>query len=359
MSEKPAAFVFVLLGVTLAGCGGAAVETVETTAAVPVTVEVARVETLHGTVNVTGVVVPAPGGDLTVSAPGPARIAELSKAEGDPVREGDVLVRFDMPALAADLAARRAEVAQATARLDTARAAVVRLSSLVERGVAAQREVDEAKRDQAEVEAALLQAQSGATAALALAERAVVRATFTGVVAARWHSQGDFVESANDPVLRVIDARALQVKAAVPVAELSRVAVGRTGRVTGPGGGAGEPVRVIARPAQVDAGRTTADVRLAFVSPTHLPAGAAVDVEIIAEARPKVVVVPAAAIVREGDEAFVMIAGADDKAKRRPVKLGLAAGGLVEVTSGVAAGDRVIVRGQDGLPDGAHVTVAK
>jgi len=37
--------------------------------------------------------------------------------------------------------------------------------------------------------------------------------------------------------------------------------------------------------------------------------------------------------------------------------VGLVTKGLVQVTSGIKAGDKVIVRGQDGLPEGAGVTV--
>ena len=37
--------------------------------------------------------------------------------------------------------------------------------------------------------------------------------------------------------------------------------------------------------------------------------------------------------------------------------LGLADAGHVEVKSGIAAGDKVIVTGQNGLPDGAAVSV--
>jgi multidrug efflux pump subunit AcrA (membrane-fusion protein) len=39
------------------------------------------------------------------------------------------------------------------------------------------------------------------------------------------------------------------------------------------------------------------------------------------------------------------------------VATGLSTPTLVEVTTGLKAGDRVIVRGQDGLPEGAAITV--
>ena len=64
-------------------------------------------------------------------------------------------------------------------------------------------------------------------AAVALSDRAVVRAPFAGVVAQRFHNPGDLVEAAaSDPVLKVINPSQLQVVAAVPASELSRVVVG-------------------------------------------------------------------------------------------------------------------------------------
>jgi hypothetical protein len=60
--------------------------------------------------------------------------------------------------------------------------------------------------------------------------------------------------------------------------------------------------------------------------------------------------------VREGEETAVFVVSGD-KAQRKPVTLGLADAGHVEVKSGIAAGDKVIVTGQNGLPDGAAVSV--
>jgi RND family efflux transporter MFP subunit len=343
-----------------AGCSSPAVETVATTEAVPVTVEAARVDTLTSVIAVTGSVVPAPGADWIITAPGPARIAELPKAEGAAVREGDLLVRFDIPTLPADLAAKRAEVAQATARLELAKASVTRTTALLAQGVGPGRDVDEAKQQQADAEAALAQAQSAVSAAMALSDRAIVLARFAGVVAKRWHNPGDLVDaSTTDPILRIINPRQLQVVAAVPVAELSRVVLGHTARIIGPAGGPGEPATVVSTPAQIDPTSVTADVRLAFSAPTRLASGTGVQLEILADEHPKALVVPTAAIVHDGDETFVMVAGTDNKAHKHPVVVGLATHDLTEVTSGVKAGDLVIVRGQDGLPDGGTITVVK
>jgi multidrug efflux pump subunit AcrA (membrane-fusion protein) len=62
--------------------------------------------------------------------------------------------------------------------------------------------------------------------------------------------------------------------------------------------------------------------------------------------------------VHDEGETFVMVAGPDNKAHSL-ISIGLTSGSEVEITSGLSAGDRVIVRGQDGLPEGATITIEK
>lgn len=340
-----------------AACGSPSVEQVETTAAVPVVTETAVVTDFSGKITAAGFVAAAPGAELIVVAPEGARIAEIPHAEGEAVKTGDVLVRFDMPGLASDVASRRAAVTQAAARVEAADANFTRLSGLLAQGVAAPREVEDAKRARSEAQADLEQARSGLDAATSLSNRAVVHATFPGVVSKRFHNPGDMVEaSASDPVLKVINPSQLQVVASVPVAELSRVVVGHTAVVREAGRDEDIAARVLTKPAEVDTSGT-GDVRLAFVKPPSLAAGTRVDVEIAGETHTQAIVIPAAALVTDEGELFVMVAGSDNKAHKYPVAVGLSTRTQVEITSGLHAGDRVIVRGQEELPEGAVVTV--
>jgi multidrug efflux pump subunit AcrA (membrane-fusion protein) len=71
-----------------------------------------------------------------------------------------------------------------------------------------------------------------------------------------------------------------------------------------------------------------------------------------------VVLVPAEAIVHDGDETAVYVA-AGNKAQRRPVMLGIIDKDHAEVLSGVKPGEQIITHGQAGLPDGAAITTAK
>ena len=342
-----------------AACGQRTPEEVESEAVVPVHTATAEKGTIRGVVHATGLVTPAPGAELQVIAPEAARIAEIRFGEGDPVRRGDVLVRFEIPGSAAEVERQAAEVQKAQAAVTNATANHTRARDLFARGVAARKEVEDAERQIADAQAALAQAEASRRAAETVATRSVVHATFDGLVAKRNHNPGDVVEaSAGDPVLRVIDPRRLEVVAAVPLTEVTRVVVGAAGRLAG--GSGGEPeigLKVVSRPSAVEPGTATVPVRLTFVRPTNLPAGAPVQVDIDAEKHTDVVVVPGSAIVREGNETAVFVAS-NGKAARRAVQTGLSDGMRIEILSGITAGDQVIDEGQAGLPDGAAIKVA-
>jgi RND family efflux transporter MFP subunit len=341
-------------------CRGKPEEETETTAAVPVRVELSRVGSIQAVVVAAGLVEPAPGADWTILAPQQARIAVITKAEGDRVRRGELLVRFDAPSLRSDVASRNAEQARARARLENARKAHARLSGLLERGIASHKEVEEAQKELQEAEAALREASETRAAAAEMASRATVFARFDGIVAHRWHNPGDIVEAvSSDPVLRVVDPSRLQVSASVPVADLPRAQPGRKARVQIPGAPAemAETARVLSRPAAVDATTGTATIRLALPPSTRLAAGTPVQVEIAAEEAKDVVLVPSAALVREENETLVYVVGPDKRAHRRAVLVGIVSASEAEIRSGVAASEPVVVRGQEDLPDGAAVTV--
>jgi RND family efflux transporter MFP subunit len=341
----------------LTACRSDTAEEVESETVVSVKTALATRGDIRAFIHATGVVTPAPGAELVVVAPEAARIAELPRATGDRVRRGDLLVRFEIPTAAAEVQRQQAEVGRALASLENAKAAQARATALFERGVAARREVEDSNRAVADAEAALTQARASLAASDALANRAIVRATFDGVIARRLHNPGDLVEpTVSDPVLRVVDPRRLEVVASVPVTDATRVEVGASARLVGVGTqGSVADLKVASGPAEVEPGTAAVPVRLRFAGPADLPAGAPVQVDIGAEFHRNVVLVPAAAVVREGEETFVFVAAAG-KAQRRAVQIGIAEETRVEIVSGVKAGEIVIVEGQVGLPDEAAIT---
>lgn len=344
------------LGAALAGCHKQPAEEVATTEAVAVEVELAKIGTLSAVITSTGTAQPAPGADWTIVAPGPARIAEMPKAEGDRVQPGDLLVRFDAPAISSEASMKSSDAAQAAANLDQARKNHARLTLLLEKGIAARKEVEDARKELLNAEAALRGASAVAANAFELASRTVVRARFAGVVAKRSHNPGDTVDATtSDPVLRVIDPSRMQITVAIPVGDLTRIVVGRAARVKIPGNEAANwESQVLSLPAAVDPATGTATVRVS--APAGLAAGTPVQVEILAEEHQQVVIVPAAAVVKEDNQATVFVVGDDGKAHRRDVQLGIETLEAIEIEKGVVAGEKVVVEGQEGLPDGATVT---
>jgi RND family efflux transporter MFP subunit len=343
--------------VTSAACRNQTAEEVDTTTVVAVKTALATRGTIRGVVHATGIVNPAPGAELVVVAPEAARIVEIPYAGGEGVRRGDVLVRFEIPGSAAEEEKQKAEVARAAADLENAKAAQARARELFDRGVAARKEAEEANRSVADAEAAVAQARASLAAAQTVAGRATVRATFDGVIARRDHNPGDLVEpSASDPVLRVIDPDRLEVVASIPLADASRVKVGASGHLaSAPTNTPDVELKVRSRPTAVEAGTATVPVRLGFGHPVNIPVGTPVQVDIEAEQHRDVILIPAAAIVREGEETAAFVANGG-KAARRPVRIGLTDGTNVEILSGINAGERVIVDGQAGLPDDAAIT---
>ena len=319
---------------------------------VPVTARPAEIGGLRAVIHTTGIVTPSQGAEFLATPPETARVLEVAKAEGDRVAAGDILVRFDAGAASAGVARQRAEMASAQALAENARIAHGRMRDFVERGLVARQEMDRADRDLADAQAGVARAQSALTAAEAVAARAIVRAPFAGVVSNRLKNPGD-VASATDAVIRVVDPQRLEVVAIVAAADVPRVVPGASARlksgalvvrlaVAGRAGNAGTP--------------DMPTVRLTFLEPSSIAPDMAVEVDIDAEERLGAVFVPVEALVRSAREAVLYVA-AGNTAERRVVTVGVETDERVEITSGLKAGELVITRGQNGLEDGAAISV--
>jgi RND family efflux transporter MFP subunit len=273
------------------------------------------------------------------------------------VRAGDLLVQFEIPSLAADLASRESALAQARARVANAQAARDRLTGLLSRGVAARKEVEDAERDLAEAQAGVQEASAGLEAARQLQARQRVTAPFDGVVVRRLHNPGDLVDaSASDPILRFADPSRSEVEAMVPATVVPQIKAGQPAVVTGPGGITWKAT-VARTPTAVDPATSSARVRLTLDEAARPALGLPVEATIVVAAHDAAVAVPAAAVVREGEKVSVYIV-ADGKALRHDAVTGLASDESVEILKGATAGESVIIDGLDGLPDGAKVSVA-
>jgi membrane fusion protein (multidrug efflux system) len=68
-------------------------------------------------------------------------------------------------------------------------------------------------------------------------------------------------------------------------------------------------------------------------------------------------VAPESALLHQGQDHFVMIAGEGEIAERRQVRIGARRPGEVEILEGLAAGERVITHGNDKVRPGQQIAI--
>jgi membrane fusion protein (multidrug efflux system) len=342
------------------GCRRNTGATADADAPIGVTVQTVRMETLRDVAAASGTIVPSTAADLTIYAPEAARIVELPKHENDTVAIGDVLVRFEIPSVMQELAARELAVGEAQARAERARANFARLSDLYAGGLAARTAYENARADQQSTDSILAEATNQLEITKIEAGRGVVRAHFPGRVVRVFHVEGDPVSGdQTDPVIRIVDPTRVQVSVQLPVAQLARIVPGQSATVRAFDVAEPFAAMVATKPATTDPNAPTGEVRLTFDRPSTLALDAPVSVEILLEQRPNVMVVPTDAVVRDNDAVFVVVAGDDQRAHRRDVRTGIATRIITEIAAGLAPGERVIVGGLGDVTEGARISFSR
>ncbi|GAB1577573.1 efflux RND transporter periplasmic adaptor subunit [Bordetella petrii] len=270
------------------------------------------------------------------------RIQHIDFQEGQPVERGQVLVRLDdsVP---------RAELAQARANLALAQSHYRRAVDLQGRGFVSQQARDEAASN-------LKVQQAAAALAQARLDKMTIRAPFAGIAGLRNMSVGDYVDQGQDLApLEAIDP--LKVDFRVPEMYFSRVQVGQalTVRLDAMPGEVREG-RVYAVSPLVDAGGRSVLLRATVANPdARLRPGMFARVQLLF-GTDQVLAVPEAALAPSGQSQYVFNVR-DGRAHRAEVTLGERRDGKVEILTGVAAGDQVVVAGFQRLTDGAPVEV--
>lgn len=308
---------------------------------VPVTLGAVRRDSLVVTLETDARLISTPDGSAILAAPADAMVKEVRAHLGAPVLTGAVVVILDAPDLVASARSLRAQAL--AAQQDASRQ-----RQLVEEGIAARRQAEER-----EAGAQALEAQ--AAAAEALLERTTVRSPMSGIVSQLLVRAGERV-TAGAPMATVVNPAAVQVVATLPAGQLAGIHPGQSGTMQLEGSDAEWPVRVESIGAMVDSVTNTAAVLLRPTRLDHmLRPGTPARVRLRVAVHHDVLVVPAAALVYNGDEPTIFVVGRDSVARARIVTVGPRAGAVLEVAGDIAPGDLVVVTGAYGLPDSTRV----
>ena len=344
--------------ITLPGCRRTARQETEAEPAIPVIAEPVRLGTIRASISATGVVATLPGAAYAVVATQPARVSEVTKNVGDSVKSGEVLVRFEFPSLGAQTAVNEAAMKAADLRVKQAQLAQGRIRMLIDKGAASRTELEDADRELAMAEGESAVAKAALSAVQAQGGNTTIHAPFDGTVTERLHNPGDNVRADDsDPILRLIDPKQVQVTLTLPVADTTRFVIGATARAIAEGQSKQDLLRVATRPAP-ESGAKTVEVTLAFDTPTELKPGTQVGIEIDAEQRSNVTLVPTVAVIRDNPTQPVVVVAAGGVVERRPVVIGLVDAENIEILSGLKSGELIITQGHSTLRDGTPISVS-
>ncbi|HET7841288.1 MAG TPA: efflux RND transporter periplasmic adaptor subunit [Terriglobia bacterium] len=309
---------------------------------------------------VTGTISALPNQDVKVSSLVPGRVARLNVTEGDYVRQGEVLAAIEDRPYQDQLRQAEAAVAQAKANLENAKLNRDRNETLFQRGIAARKDVEDARTQVTVNEAALSQAEAQASLARLQISRAQVVSPLAGVVVKRFVSDGEQVDgTAAQPIFEVANLHPAELFANVPADYLGRIHTGQTLPIsTDAFPGKVFSGRVVAISPAVDASTNVGLVRIRIENREGLlRLGIFLSASIPLETHPKALVVPPQAVYRDeqGEPRVFQVEGRDATAV--PVKLGIENADKVELLSGVKEGDTVILAGGYGLGDKAKIKV--
>jgi HlyD family secretion protein len=195
-----------------------------------------------------------------------------------------------------------------------------------------------------------------ATAQLSYSE---IRSPIDGVVTDRPLYVGDLA-NANQPILTVMDVSALVAKAHIPQVDAAQLKIGDAAEIKVEGE---EPVasRVSLVSPALDPGSTTIEVWVETRKPSaYIKPGMTVTLEITAKTVKDAIAAPSNAIFKNAEGApYVLVAGTDKKAHQKVVQLGVRNSELTQITSGINAGDPIIVSGGYAIPDGTAIEIEK
>jgi HlyD family secretion protein len=310
----------------------------------------------------------------------PGLVVEIPARKGARVRKGDVLLRLNDREHKAQVELARQALEAARALADQARFEAEyaerqwKRTQELSRGQVISDTATDADRTrtlttQAAVTAAqarILEAKASLEAASATLEKTVITAPFDGVVLDVTTEVGEWISPSPPgvpipPVLDLIDPEALYLSAPIDEADVARLRTGLPVRVT-LDAFRGRSFQgkltyissfVETRQEQNRTLRVEAEFGEAQLPPNLLP-GLSADLEIILEARESVLRIPTYALLENNH----VLAVQDGRLAERKVTPGLHNWSFTEITSGLAAGESVVVSlDRPEVKAGARVTV--
>jgi len=319
---------------------------------------------------------------------------------GDHVTKGETLAVLEVPELqaqlaGADAAVRRAkeDIGRAQGDLERAKSShaaahlmYTRLNdaSKTREGLVAQQEIDDAQAKDLESEAQVSSAKSALSAAeqafdvaqanqkqiSALSDYTRITAPFAGVITNRYADTGALVAAGTSsstqaiPVVKLAQVSVLRLVLPIPESVAGQIRVGKVIKVHVYALNRDYEGKVSRFADALNEQTRTMETEIDFQNPTgELMPGMYVEAYFQHNQKKNALAVPIEAVVREGDQAKVLVVDSQNTIQERPVRLGQEDSLFAEVTGGLSKDDRIVVgnlgafrAGQKVLPKEAAAT---
>ena len=317
---------------------------------------------VRASVAANGVLRPRPDGEARVGAPAGGRFLARGAYPqiGMTVARNQILgviaprVSTDVDPSTLNLDVRRAQIALQQAQSERAR-----LEALLAQEAVPERRVTEARRQEQTARADLQAAQgrlaqyrgTQSTTGGSSAGRLEVRSPVAGTIVSVSVAPGEFVEDGRE-LFHVVDLTRLWLELQIPEGQIGQVQASNTVwfqpegflnafRISPESGG-----RVIASGGVVNPQTRTLPLIFEVPNPNReLKSGMFVRAQVFTAATQRGIVIPLSSVVDEDGQpvAYVQLEG--ELFERRPLKLGMRQGDVVQVLEGLKPGDRVVTRG--------------
>ena len=319
-------------------------------------------------------------------------IRKINVDIGDRVRQGQVIATLEVPELVAQVAGSQAEVRHSQSEIERAQsgvalaksnhlavhAAYTRLEAAAKKqpGLIAEQELDDARAKDQDAEAKIDVAkaavdaskqQLGVSAAdnqrvAALQGYSVVTAPFNGVVTARYADTGSLIQSGTSsntqamPVIRLAQSDLLRLRMPIPEEDVPFIKVGGEVTIKLQSTGKTFSGKIIRFTRELTTATRTMLAEVDVPNPDlTLSTGMTAETTIVLQQHKAVLTVPSGAVLKGDGQAHVLVVDQNNKVQVVPVALGIQGADRVEVTSGLAEGQSVIVSGQANYEAGQTV----
>jgi len=279
---------------------------------------------------------------------------------GAQVKAGELLAVIDTPELDQELEAAKAGLVQAQAALALAKITADRWAELLKTSSVSEQENAEKAADLQLKQANVDAAQAGVHRFQDLKEFCRVTAPFSGTLTARDIDVGDLISSGKE-LFRLSDTRTLRVFVRVPQSATPGLAVGADADIIIPEmPGRKFTAKVVRTAGAIDTASRTLLIELDVDNAKgELIAGSYAQVS-FHDANPSpALLLPSNTLLFRAEGPQVGVVMSDGHVELRDVMVGRDLGQNIEVLSGVAAHERVIINPSDSLVNGAQVRVAE